>query len=113
MEPKRPRNPHARAIVAPVTVTRVVDKVVAWHGICLACGRTLRSSTRYKLTCDSRCRQVHYRRQRQLRLRQAEEAEEQRLRWAEDALQRRRLGLYGRFKVKPWDSPAQPKGRPK
>lgn len=89
----RPRNPHARAIIAPVTVTKVVDKIVAWHGICLACGRTMRTRTWYQLACDYRCRQLLYRRRKRQREQAQEQEEELRLDRAEQALRRRRLGL--------------------
>lgn len=79
-------------VYAPVTVTRIVRRIVAWHGICRACGRTFTGKTRTRQTCNQSCRSKLVRiRRRQQELEQ-EQAEELRIQQAEARLGRVRGG---------------------
>ena len=85
-------NPHAVPVYAVTTETRVVRKIVAWHMVCLSCGKSISAPTRMRQTCNELCRQKLCRRLKRQAEREAEQAEEQRLARAEAALVRRRAG---------------------
>lgn len=77
-------------VIAPVEVRKIVRRIIAWHGVCRACGETFTAQTRMRQTCGPRCRKRLERLRYRQRVREEEEREERRIAAAEASLRRLR-----------------------
>lgn len=92
-----PTDPYAPVpIIAPVEVRKVVRRIVGYHVICRACGRTFAARASWAQHCSVRCRQRACRLRKLHREREEQAAEERRVAAAEERLRVLRRGCKAR-----------------